>query len=164
VVENALDLMRPAGEARSVTMTMEAAATMRLERYEGSDEEGSDGSGGSTDGTTLAGLAISSLIFISAMAKSDASWSCSKTATLMRSAPEKTLISKGSPSGQRRRKQCRLPSEPHSKIGALLNGETHMEERIVFPRSVVRCSLRNTCRRGALDGPCPVQMWPQSGQ
>ena len=155
VVENALDLMRPAGEAWSVTMTMEAAATMRLESYEGSDEDGSDGSGGSTDGTKLAGLAISSLIFISAMAKSEASWSCSKTASLMRSAPEKTLISKGSPSGQRRRTQCRLPSEPHSKIGALLNGETDMVERILFLRSVVCCSLRNTCRRGAIGWSVP---------
>ena len=45
MVENALDLMRPAGEAWSVTMTMEAAATVRLESYEGSDEDGSDGSG-----------------------------------------------------------------------------------------------------------------------
>jgi len=34
---------------------------VRLESYEGSDEDGSDGSGGSTDGTKPAGLAISSL-------------------------------------------------------------------------------------------------------
>ena len=49
------------------------------------------------------------------------------------------MISKGSPSGQRRRKQCRLPSEPHSKIGALLNGETDMEEQNRIP--ALQCSL-----------------------
>ena len=138
---------------------------MRLESYEGSDEDGSDGSGGSTDGTKPAGLAISSLTFISAMAKSEASWSCSKTASLMRSAPEKTLISKGSPSGQRRRKQCRLPSEPHSKIGALLNGETDMksESYSCAPMFAVHFGTP-VVGVGPLDGPCPVQMWPQSGQ
>jgi hypothetical protein len=95
-------------------------------------------------------MAVSSHAFISAMAKSEASWSCSKTASLMRCAPEKTLISKGSPSEQRRREQCRLSREPHSKIGTLLNGETDMEERIVSLRSGARCSLRNTCRRGSI--------------